>query len=113
MKYDRRSFVRTGGLSLAFSGLVPGFIQSCNREETETSILEDLTRDVHALIDQDYIDRQEKVRGLMADLNIDALWIEGGINLQYFFDVSWWTSERVFGVVFPVAGEPVLSLIHI
>lgn len=107
MKYDRRSFVKTGGLSLAFSGLVPGFVQSCSREGAETSILEDLTRDVQPTIDQDYIDRQEKVRGGMADLNIDALWIEGGINLQYFFDVSWWTSERVFGVVFPVTGDPV------
>jgi len=107
MKYDRRSFVRTGGLSLAFSGLVPAFIQSCNREGAETTILEDLTRDVQPLVDQDYIDRQEKVRGLMVKHGIDALWIEGGINLKYFFDVSWWSSERVFGVVFPVTGDPV------
>ena len=107
MKYDRRSFVRTGGFSLAFSGLVPAFIQSCSREGAETTILADLTSDVQPLVDQDYIDRQEKVRGLMADRNIDALWIEGGINLKYFFDVSWWSSERVFGVVFPVKGDPV------
>jgi Xaa-Pro dipeptidase len=107
MKYDRRSFVRTGGLSLAFSGLVPAFIQSCSREGEETTILEDLTRDVQPLVDQDYIDRQEKVRGLMVKHGIDALWIEGGINLKYFFDVSWWSSERVFGVVFPVTGDPV------
>ncbi|MCK5464902.1 MAG: hypothetical protein KAI95_17875, partial [Bacteroidales bacterium] len=98
MKYDRRSFVRTGGLSLAFSGLVPAFIQSCSRKGAETAILEDLTKDVQPLTDQDYIARQEKVRGLMGKRKIDALWIEGGINLQYFFDVSWWSSERVFGV---------------
>jgi len=107
MKYDRRSFVRTGGLSLAFSGLVPAFIQSRSRKGAETAILENLTKDVQPLTDQDYMDRQEKVRGLMAKGNIDALWIEGGINLQYFFDVSWWSSERVFGVVFPVSGDPV------
>ena len=107
MKYDRRSFVRTGGLSLAFSGLVPAFIRSCSRNGTETAILEDLTKDVKSLTDQDYITRQEKVRGLMAERDIDTLWIEGGINLQYFFDVSWWSSERVFGVVFPVKGDPV------
>lgn len=107
MAYDRRSFIRTGGVSLAFSGLVPAFIQSCSKEDSDTSILEDLTKDVPSLTDQDYLSRQEKVRGLMRRNGIDALWIEGGINLQYFFDVSWWTSERVFGVVFPVAGDPV------
>jgi Xaa-Pro dipeptidase len=107
IKYDRRSFVRTGGLTLAFSGLVPVFIQSCNQKGIDTALLEDMTKHVQPLTDQDYKDRQEKVRGLMADRNIDALWIEGGINLQYFFDVSWWSSERVFGVVFPVTGDPV------
>ena len=38
---------------------------------------------------------------------MDALWIEGGTNLKYFFDVSWWLSERVFGVVLPAGGDPV------
>ena len=90
MKFDRRSFVKTGGLSLAFSGLVPAFIQSRDREGAETAILDNLTKDVQSLTDQDYTDRQEKVRGLMGKSGIDALWIEGGINLQYFFDVSWW-----------------------
>ena len=107
MKYDRRSFVRTGGLSLAFAGLVPAFIQSCTGKGTENTVLEDLTRDVQPLADQDYMARQEKVRGLMAKQKIDALWIEGGTNMKYFFDVSWWSSERIFGVVFPLSGDPV------
>ncbi len=63
MKFNRRSFVRTGGLSLAFSGLVPAFIQSCDREGVETANLENLIKDVQSLTDQDYTERQEKVRG--------------------------------------------------
>jgi Xaa-Pro dipeptidase len=107
MNFDRRSFIKTGGLSLAFTGVVPAFIQSCSRQDSETVLLEDMTKDVLPLSDNDYIDRQEKVRVLMADQEMDALWIEGGTNLEYFFDVSWWTSERVFGVVLPVHDDPV------
>jgi Xaa-Pro dipeptidase len=107
MNCDRRSFIRTGGVSLAFTGVVPAFIQSCIRGGTDTAILENMTRDVVPLTDQDYSDRQEKVRALMAERSMDALWIEGGTNLEYFFDVGWWTSERVFGVVLPVAGDSV------
>ncbi len=85
MKYDRRSFVRTGGFSLVFSGMVPAFIQSCQKKGPENNALEDLTAGIQALSDQDYISRQEKVRKLMAERKIDALWIEGGVNLKYFF----------------------------
>ena len=99
--------MRTGGLSLAFSGVVPAFLQSCSQPGLQPAMLEDMTRDVQPLIDQDYLSRQEKVRGLLAGQGIDALWIEGGTNLNYFFDVSWWTSERVFGAILPAAGDPV------
>lgn len=107
MKQDRRSFIKTGGISLAFTGMVPAFIQSCSQQGTETAMLENMTSDVQPLTDQDYLLRQEKVRRLMEEQSIDALWIEGGMNLQYFFDVSWWSSERVFGVVLPATGDPV------
>jgi Xaa-Pro dipeptidase len=62
---------------------------------------------VEPLGDDDYKARQDKVRKLMLASGIDALWIEGGINMRYFFDMSWWMSERVFGVVLPASGEPV------
>ena len=107
MKLNRRRFIRTGGLSLAFSGIVPAFIQSCSRNGSDTALLEDMTKDVLPLEDQDLTDRQLKARKLLEARGLDALWIEGGTNMQYFFDVSWWTSERVFGALLPVHGDPV------
>lgn len=106
MKQDRRSFIRAGGISLAISGIVPAFLQSCKSDAGE-SLVTDLTEGVESLTDSDYTARQEKVRNLMRESEVDALWIEGGTNMKYFFDVSWWMSERVFGVVLPASAEPV------
>jgi len=83
------------------------FLQACGSGQQDSFSLDDLTSDVEPLTDADYIARQEKLRKLMGDKQLDALWIEGGINMRYFFDLSWHLSERVFGVVFPVNGEPV------
>jgi len=38
---------------------------------------------------------------------IDAMFIEGSTNLKYFFNVSWWLSERIFGAIVNTAGSPV------
>ena len=73
MEYNRRRFLRTGGLSLAFTGVVPAFIESCSQPGREATLLEDMTKDVQSLTDQDYLERQEKVRGLMAGMGVDAL----------------------------------------
>ena len=92
-------------LTLAVSGIVPAFLHSCN---SVTNIgLNDMTAGVEPLSDSDYLARQEKVRKLMQESGTGALWIEGGVNMRYFFDLSWWMSERVFGVVMPAKGDPV------
>ena len=88
MKPDRRSFIKTGSLSLAFTGLVPAFLQSCNPVQPDAGSLPDITGDVVPLTDADYLARQDKARRLMTENDMDALWIEGGINMSYFFDVS-------------------------
>ena len=106
MKQDRRGFIRHGGLALAATGIVPAFIQSCKSENGESAV-KDMTAGVEGLTDADYLARQEKARMLMKESGVDALWIEGGINMQYYFDMRWWMSERVFGVVLPAGGEPV------
>ena len=106
MKQDRRSFIRAGGLTLAASGIVPAFLQSC-KSESDDSGLSDMTAGVEPLGDTDYLARQEKVKKQMQEAGVDALWIEGGVNMKYFFDVNWWMSERVFGVVLPAKAEPV------
>jgi Xaa-Pro dipeptidase len=121
MKQDRRAFIRAGGITLAVSGIVPAFLQSCksgtegyrvnesgsNGSLAGGSLLENMTAGIEPLSDEDFLARQEKLRSLMQEKGVDALWIEGGVNMNYFFDFSWWLSERVFGVVLPARGEPV------
>jgi Xaa-Pro dipeptidase len=122
MKKDRRSFIRAGGITLAFTGIVPAFLHACKSgsqpengktdllsgdQHGELPVLMDVMDGVKPLDDSDFLARQEKVRGLMKSDGADALWIEGGTNLRYFFDVNWWMSERVFGVVLPAEGDPV------
>jgi Xaa-Pro dipeptidase len=107
MNQDRRHFIKTGSLSLALTGIVPAFLNACKQIKPDQSELSDLTSGVVPLNNTDYLRRQERARRLLAENNMDALWIEGGTNMQYFFDVSWWMSERVFGVVLPVLGDPV------
>ena len=107
MKQNRRTFIKTGGISLAFTGIVATFLQACTGGQPARPVLPDLANGLNPLTDQDYLARQEKARKLMGEKGINALWIEGGINMQYYFDVRWWMSERVFGAVLPVRGDPV------
>jgi Xaa-Pro dipeptidase len=106
MKQDRRGFIRSGGLALAATGIIPAFLHACRTEKNE-SVFSDMTAGLEALTDDDYLARQEKARVVMREKGVDALWIEGGINMQYYFDMRWWMSERVFGAVLPAGGEPV------
>jgi len=107
MIQDRRSFIKTGSIAFAATGVVPAFLQACQTSQPGENILSDITAGVVPLNDADFMARQEKAKRLMLENNMDALWIEGGTNMQYFFDVRWWMSERVFGVVLPVSGDPV------
>jgi Xaa-Pro dipeptidase len=63
--------------------------------------------DVKPLTAEDYAVRLEKARRLMAENKLDGLFLEGGINLQYFTKVNWWRSERTFGAVFSLKRDPV------
>ncbi|HEX8724851.1 MAG TPA: aminopeptidase P family N-terminal domain-containing protein, partial [Gemmatimonadaceae bacterium] len=49
--------------------------------------------------------RIEKARRLMAENQLDAIFMEGGTSLFYFTGVRWGLSERTFGVVIPRNGE--------
>ncbi len=95
---SRRNFLKFGGLSVTtFGFLSKMFGQS---QQAETSPLKDMVADVKPLTAKDYAARLEKARQLMAEHKVDGLFLEGGVNLQYFTSVNWWRSERTFGAVF-------------
>ncbi len=42
----------------------------------------------------------------MRENNLDALVMIGGASLEYFSNIHWWNSERLFVMVLPAKGEP-------
>ncbi len=50
--------------------------------------------------------RVDKAQQLMRENKLDALVMIGGPTLEYFSNVRWWNSERLFVMVMPQKGEP-------
>jgi Xaa-Pro dipeptidase len=92
---------------MATYGFVNGILTGCGREDEKFSHLENMTSGVVPLTKEDYISRQQKAALLMEENRMDALFIAGGANLQYFFNMTWWQSERLFGALLNRKGEPV------
>ena len=118
MSPTRRSFLRTGSLSLAalgLGGLSPAPTASPATAPTPANApepglsqeLTSLTAGIVPLGPEDYAERREKARRLLAERGFDALFVGGGTNLLYFTKVGWWLSERVFGVVLSRKRDPV------
>lgn len=109
MSPTRRSFIKTGTISLAALGLgaAKPFAAAPAAAPGEPQELKSLTAGVQPLAPEDYALRREKARRLLAEHGFDAIFIGGGTNLLYFTKVGWWLSERVFGVVLGRKSEPV------
>ena len=105
MSLTRRSFIKTGSLSLAALSLGPSAVATAGDGSAQE--LENLVAGVQPLGPDDYALRREKARRLLAEKGLDAIFIGGGTNLVYFTKVGWWLSERVFGVVLSPKKDPV------
>ncbi len=100
----RRAFLKTGGLMLALP-VLDGSLEA--QIVAPGARLESLTAGVKPLSPEDYAERQERARRLMAANSLDAVFLPGGVNLTYFTTVSWGSSERTFGAVLNRKGAPV------
>jgi len=110
MSTTRRSFIKTGTISLAALGLGPipaASITPAPEGAAAPQELKNLVAGVQPLGPEDFALRREKARRLLTERGFDALFIGGGTNLLYFTKVGWWLSERVFGVVLSRKREPV------
>jgi Xaa-Pro dipeptidase len=105
MSITRRSFIKTGTVSLAALSLDPSAVAA--QAPASTPALTNLATGVEPLTPEDFAARQEKARRLLADRGFDALFVGGGTNLLYFTKVGWWLSERVFGVLLSPKKDPV------
>lgn len=110
MRNSRRHFIKIGGLTIVGTGMVSAFITACrdekNRSATEIAF-NNMVKDVVPPDQNDYLMRIENSRKALLENNIDAIFIEGGTNLKYFFNISWWLSERVFGAIITSRGKTV------
>ncbi|MBE3088357.1 MAG: aminopeptidase P family N-terminal domain-containing protein [Chloroflexi bacterium] len=105
MSLTRRSFIKTGSVSLAALGLSPtSFAAPAAGAPQE---LKNMVASVEPLTPEDFALRREKARRLLAKNRLDAVFIGGGTNLLYFTKVGWWLSERVFGVVLSRKRDPI------
>ncbi|MFA6484370.1 MAG: Xaa-Pro peptidase family protein, partial [Bacteroidales bacterium] len=95
---NRRDFLKTAAVSAL--GIAAGVSVKANNQSVDnhnSAIETDLTKGLPDILREDYLARQEKAREWMVKTGIDALFVEGGNNLGYFTNTSWWSSERVFG----------------
>ena len=108
MDRSRRAFLRKSGIAVTLAGVAPSLLSSCTNSNSgipAVGSLQVMTSGVEPLTIVDFENRRERARQLMEDYRIDALFIEGGTNLKYFYNISWWQSERLFGVLLPREGK--------
>ncbi len=75
---------------------LPGSIADLQRREPPPGITE-----------TERAERRARAQGIMAEQGIVATFIEPGPSLDYFADVSWGRSERVFGMLLPARGDAI------
>jgi Xaa-Pro dipeptidase len=105
MSLTRRSFIKTGTVSLAALSLDPRAVAAPASGPGQE--LKNIAAGVEALTPEDFAARRENARRLLAEQGLDALFVGGGTNLLYFTKVGWWLSERVFGVLLSRKGDPI------
>ncbi|MCJ7611503.1 MAG: Xaa-Pro peptidase family protein [Candidatus Aminicenantes bacterium] len=107
---SRRRFLKQAGLTAVSLGALTSVASSEGAPQSlaqPQSTTKNMLAGVVPLTAADYEARLEKARRLMADHNLDGLFLGGGTNLLYFTAVSWWLSERTFGAVLNRKGAPV------
>jgi Xaa-Pro dipeptidase len=115
---NRRSFLRD---TLAVAGAAAGASCARTAEPTPPSKparepgddaaaqfhhLTPMTAGIAPITAEERHARIEQARRLMRDRSLDAMFLEPGSSLFYYTGVRWGRSERTFGVVIPVRGEP-------
>ncbi len=106
---SRRNFIRNTTLSAAALsvGIPATKAFGLHSIQTDQDLPGDLLKNLPAITDEDYLFRQEQARIWMERLGVDAIFVEGGVNLGYFMGLSWWSSERLFGFMLGQKGDPI------
>ena len=74
-------------------------------QDPATRGLEPMTDGIVPITVDERLARIDKAQRLMAEQEIDAIFMEGTTTCTYFADMRWGQSERTFGLVIPARGE--------
>jgi Xaa-Pro dipeptidase len=96
----RRAWV----LSLAAAGVARG--QTKSSLPPSIAALKSRRAEAKPITNEERQQRIERAQRLMKDNKIDAISMMGGTSLEYFSNVRWGNSERLFFMVLPQRGEP-------
>jgi len=101
----RRRFLQTSG-GLALLSSVPLMAQSSagSPSKSADSFLA-WQKDLPSFSSEDFQQRREKAQRLMRQQQFDAFILAGGADFSYFYDLSWWQSERLFCSILPQNGD--------
>jgi Xaa-Pro dipeptidase len=102
----RRTFLGSAAAASALAA-APSWAQSSQSDSLPEPIakLPSMRHLVRPLPAETRPRRIEKARALMVEHKLDAILLAGGTSLNYFSNVRWGNSERLFAMVLPAKGE--------
>ena len=116
MPLSRRSWLKAGALALtapAWTALPPLSAEELADDEKlprAFDLLRPLGNQVRPIDTEEFRGRLERARQLLRDARppLDALLLTAGSSLYYFSGIRWRLSERLFALLVPARGEPVI-----
>ena len=115
MRINRRTFLTTGVVGAGGLAVVGGRASATPAQSTGASsgrslpaaikALKPMTQGIVPISDDERHARIAKAQKLMAEQQLDAIFMEGATSMFYFANMHWGQSERTFGLVIPAKGE--------
>ena len=99
---------RRGFLKLSFFGVAGSFIPTrleAGNPDNPFSHLKPMTDGIVPISDQERRGRIEKAQRLMAENQLDAIFLEPGSSVFYFTGLQTWISERMIALIIPAKGD--------
>ncbi|HUH14212.1 MAG TPA: Xaa-Pro peptidase family protein, partial [Longimicrobiales bacterium] len=111
----RRDFLRSGALGAGAVGTLgawPAAAYAHSDDVVERELPAPLRRlrpqePPPPISEEERMERRRRAQAIMEERGIAALLVESGASLEYFTDVSWGRSERLFGMLLPRRGEAI------
>lgn len=88
------------------AALTAAQIVSAQPADSPIAALKSRRAEAHPITNEERQARVERAQRLMRENKLEAIAMIGGTSLEYFSNIHWGLSERLFVMVLPVRGEP-------